>query len=164
MDRSAFDGEAFDYEQYENLSYEEYEKLCQERKQENARYLAQFEESLVKAGLTDATVNRHLDNVEFFLNTYLLREAPFPMQAGCRKAGDFLGDFFIRKCMWSTPASIKSTAASFKKLYKCMLEHKQITDADYAYLVDMIRGDMEFWQEDCRAFNDPDASNPFSPF
>ena len=75
-------------------------------------------------------------------------------------------NFFMRPSILneSTPASIKSTAASFKKFYKCMLEHKQITDADYAYLVDMIRGDMEFWQEDCRAFNDPDASNPFSPF
>ena len=28
--------------------------------------------------------------------------------------GDFLGDYFIRKCMWSTPSTVKTTAASIR--------------------------------------------------
>ncbi len=36
------------------------------------------------------------------------------------RINDFLGEFFIRKCMWSTPGTIKRTAASIKKFYKFM--------------------------------------------
>ena len=63
--------------------------------------------------------------------------------------------------MWSTPSTIKSTAASIKKFYKCMMEHGFIKKSDYDDLCDEIKENMEFWQEDCAAYNDPDADNPF---
>ena len=77
---------------------------------------------------------------------------------------NFLGNFFIRKCMWSTPASIKSTAASIKKFYKCMREDGKLSKRNYAELCAIIRDRMEWWQEDCAQFNDPSAANPFIPF
>lgn len=142
------------------FDYEEYERQCEARRQENARYLAWFEESLKDAGLAQKTIRRHLDNVDFYLNVFLLRSEPLGMERGCFMADEFLGDFFIRKCMWSTPGSIRSTAASFKKFFKCMLEHEAIERESYDYLIETIREDMEFWTEDCEQFNSG-GLNPF---
>ena len=77
---------------------------------------------------------------------------------------DFLGYFFIRKCVWSTPATIKSTAASIKKFYKCMMEHGKIPKEDYERFCIEIRMGMEEWQNDCAIYNDPDAEDSFMMF
>lgn len=51
-------------------------------------------------------IANHVDNVESYINDYLLREDTLEMQEGCGSRIDmFLGYFFIHKCMWSTPAS-----------------------------------------------------------
>lgn len=146
------------------MDYEEYERLCEVRREENESYLNIFEESLMEAGLSDKTINSHLRNVHFYINEYLLREDAEPMMEGCYKVSDFLGYFFIRKCMWSTPVSIKSNAVSLKKFYKCMKDHGHIDAIDYETLTTTIRDEMEIWLEDCEAYNDPDAEDPFAPF
>lgn len=146
------------------FDYEEYERECDKIRQTNEELLALFEEELQDSGLSAKTVRRHLSNAEFYINEYLLREEPRPMEDGITELDMFLGFFFIRKCMWSTPGTIKSTAASIKKFYKCMLNHGKISKDDYAYLCDDIKENMEQWQTDCAVYNDPDVSNPFSFF
>lgn len=76
----------------------------------------------------------------------------------------FLGYFFIRKCMWSTPSTIRSNAASLKKFYKCMLEIGKIEKEDYDYMCEDIKERMPDWIDDCEQYNDPDALNPFAFF
>ena len=66
--------------------------------------------------------------------------------------------------MWSTPSTIKSTAASIKKFYKCMLDHEKIKKVEFDYLRSEIKENMEQWQADCAMYNDPDAENPFDWF
>lgn len=146
------------------FDYEEYERECDKIRQTNEELLALFEEELQDSGLSAKTVRRHLSNAEFYINEYLLREEPRPMEDGITELDMFLGFFFIRKCMWSTLGTIKSTAASIKKFYKCMLNHGKISKDDYAYLCDDIKENMEQWQTDCAVYNDPDAPNPFSFF
>lgn len=146
------------------FDYEEYERECDKIRQTNEELLTLFEEELQDSGLSAKTVRRHLSNAEFYINEYLLREEPRPMEDGITELDMFLGFFFIRKCMWSTPGTIKSTATSIKKFYKCMLNHGKISKDDYAYLCDDIKENMEQWQTDCAVYNDPDAPNPFSFF
>ena len=146
------------------FDYEEYERECDKIRQTNEELLALFEEELQDSGLSAKTVRRHLSNADFYINEYLLREEPRPMEDGITELDMFLGFFFIRKCMWSTPGTIKSTATSIKKFYKCMLNHGKISKDDYAYLCDDIKENMEQWQTDCAVYNDPDAPNPFSFF
>ena len=86
------------------------------------------------------------------------------MNEGVGMTDMFLGDFFIRKCMWSTPSTIESTAVSIKKFYKCMMDHGKIEKRDYDFLCSEIKENMERWQEDCALFNDPDEPNPFAWF
>ena len=146
------------------FDYEEYERECDKIRQTNEELLALFEEELQDSGLSAKTVRRHLSNAEFYINEYLLREEPRPMEDGITELDMFLGFFFIRKCMWSTPGTIKSTAASIKKFYKCMMNHGKISKDDYVYLCDDIKENMEQWQTDCAVYNAPDAPNPFAFF
>lgn len=107
---------------------------------------------------------KRLSNAEFYINTYLLYEDACDFTQGVWEIDDYLGYFYIRKCMWSTPGNIKSTAASFKKFYQCMLKHEMIQKSDYEYLCETIKENMWKWQSDCEIYNDPDAENPFFLF
>lgn len=138
----------------EDFDYKEYERRCEACRQKNARYLAAFEEDLEQAGLSEKTVYRHLDNANFYMNTYLLREDALPMEEGCWKADDFFGYFFVCKCLWASPTSIRSTAASLKKFYKSMLKRDMISLESYEHLTRTIKEDMDSWIESCRRFDD----------
>jgi hypothetical protein len=76
---------------------------------------------------------------------------------GCYQLDGFLGDWFIRKAMWSTPATIKQNITSFKKFYRCMLEKEFIKKEDYEQLIDDIKNEGEEWLEKCAYYNDPDG-------
>lgn len=146
------------------MDYDEYNKSCDEIRDKNSEYLELFEQALLESGLKDSTIRRHLSNVDFYINDFLLYEEPLTIEYGISKIDSFLGDFFIRKCMWSTPGNIKTTAASIKKFYKCMLDHGIIKNSHYKFLCSEIRDDMEIWQENCAIFNDPDQPSPFGFF
>ena len=152
-------GEIQDTEPYLDVEYEEYERACEKRRAENDAYLDEFEMWLDEAGLSDKTITRHIRNVGFFLNTYLLREDAYGMEEGCGRMDEFLGYFFIRKCMWSTPATIKQNAVSFKKFYKCMLEKGHIARQSYDVLLADIKTGMPMWLEDCEDYNNPSADD-----
>lgn len=146
------------------MNYEDYDEECEKIKAENETYLALFEEELRKKNLKEKTILRHCQNVKFYINTYLNYWKPQTMDVGCYQLYGFLGDFFIRKCLWSTPESIKSTAASIKKFYKCMLGHGKIEKESYKTLCEIIKDDMEDWQNECAIYNDPNQENPFMPW
>lgn len=148
------------------MTYEEYEQKCKEIQIQNEIYLEEFAQDLVDAGLKDKTINSHLGNVDFYINTFLLREDALDIKAGTDyfNIDNFLGNFFIRKCIWSTPKTIKSTAASLKKFYKSMLQHGHIEKFDYEYLENSLKEGMDTWMEDCEVYNDPNAPNPFNFF
>ena len=143
-------------------TYEIYEKKCEEIRRINAELLGMFEKDL--SSLSPKTIKKHLYNVDFYINEYLLHYDAQTMEHGIEMIDDFLGYFFIRKCVWSTPSTIKSTAASIKKFYKCMMEHGKIPKEDYEKLCIEIRLGMEEWRDDCAIYNDPDAEDPFMMF
>lgn len=148
------------------MTYEEYEQKCNEIRMRNETYLDEFSEDLINAGLKEKTINRHFQNADFYINIYLLRKGPLEMKCGTASfmIDDFLGNFFIRKCAWSTPGTIKSTAASIKKFYNSMLQRGYIDESDYKELIETIKYNMDNWLEDCEIYNDPDAPNPFAFF
>lgn len=146
------------------MDYELYEQKCAEIRKVNSELLEIFEKDLINAGLQAKTISRHLSNVDFYINDFLLYSDTLSMENGIFEIGMFLGDFFIRKCMWSTPGTIKSTAASIKKFYKSMMDHRKIEKEDYEYLCHTIKEEMEEWQSDCARFNDPMQANPFMFF
>lgn len=137
-----------------------------EIKKKNDVYLKEFIEDLTKEGLKENTIRRHYQNVKFYLNVYLLQWEALEMAEGTdwMNISGYLGEFFIRKCVWSTPASIKSTATSIKKFYKCMLKRGHITEDDYLELDETIKEKLDDWMLDCKIYNDPNEPNPFAFF
>lgn len=139
------------------MNLENFEKRCDEIREENEKYLQNFKED--NRNLSPKTISRHVDNVSFYINEYLLRNEPLTMEQGTSSIDGFLGDFFIRKCMWSTSVTIKSTAASIKKFYKSMEKHGFIEKRDYDDLCLEIKETMDQWLEECARFNDPDEDD-----
>lgn len=138
----------------------DFEKKSEELIKTNEEYLKIFKNDLENSNLSPKTIRSHLANANFYINEFLVRSL-LPMACGVEEIGSYLGDFFIRKCMWSTPGTIKTTAASIKKFYKCMLENGKIDKEDYEELCYRIKCDMEDWQRNCAIFNDPEDENPF---
>lgn len=144
------------------MDYDDYCKACDEIKEKNDEYLDLFEQAMIVDGLKSSTIKRHLSNVSFYINEFLLYEEPLTMDYGTDRIDFFLGDFLIRKCMWSTPGSIKTAASSIKKFYKCMMDHGIVEKEDYEFLCSEIKEGMETWQKDCAMYKDPDQPNPFA--
>ena len=133
----------------------DYLDFSEKNEDTNYEYLILFQEDLENAGLKDKTIYNHLSNANLFINDFLIYNMDATMEEGVTMLGDFLGDFLIRKCMWSTPATVKTTAASLKKFYKCMAEHGKIEKKDYDYVCRDIKESMEYWQESCKSYNNP---------
>ena len=146
------------------MNYDDYCKACDEIIEKNSEYLEIFEQDLSASGLKDKTIKRHLSNVSLYIDIFLLREEPLTMDHGTVMIDFFLGDYFIRKCMWSTPGSIKRTAASIKKFYKCMMEHEIVKKSDYEYLCHEIKNGIETWQKNCEIYNEHGQLSPFAFF
>ncbi|MEE0027516.1 MAG: hypothetical protein U0J70_07990, partial [Atopobiaceae bacterium] len=111
----SFDDVEDGYDEEYDVSGYEYDRACKAQQKKNDAYLDEFDAYLEKAGLADKTIGKHLQNVGFFVNTYLVYNAfeePVDAADGWKYVDDFLGYFFIRKCMWSTPNSIKQNITS----------------------------------------------------
>lgn len=144
------------------MYYDDYDKECSDIRSRNSEYLDLFEKSLAADGLAPRTIRCHLSNADFYINDFLLYYEPLAMESGISRIDMFLGDFLIRKRAWSTPGSIKTTATSIKKFYKCMTEHGFVEKSAYERLCSRIKDGMESWQADCVMYNDPDSHSPFA--
>lgn len=123
----------------------DYETELTKVENENSKYLNVFEKNLIKQGLSNKTIRNHVSNVEFYINDFLNYYELQHMQQGCYQIDEFLGDWFIRKAMWSSCTNITSTAASIKKFYKTMLEHDYIKQKDYDILCNIIKEKKDRW-------------------
>lgn len=134
-------------EDYENIDLEK------ERKR-NDDLIEIFSKDLEAAGLSEKTMENHLSNADLFLNVYALEREGYTFEKSMLAVGMFFSWFYIRKCLWSTPANLKTTVASIKKFYKSMLAHGFISKEDYDDFRDLIKECLDDWVEDCRLYND----------
>ena len=136
------------------MDYDQYEARVKEIEETNNGHLSTFKIWLKAKGLADKTINSHINNVDFYINQYLNYYDAQEVQAGCYCISGFLGDFFIRKAMWSSCPQIKSNAASIKKFFACMLENGVVGKDDYDNLCEDIKEDMDEWLEDMRSYEE----------
>ncbi len=125
--------------------YAKYEMECEKLKAENKLLLEEFEIYLRVFGYGEKTIKNHLDNIDFYINDYLNYYDPTPASEGHSGVHDFLGNWFIRKAMWSSKATIKSSAASIKKFYTFMFEKELISKDDLEELKSDIKQLMPDW-------------------
>lgn len=135
------------------MDYEEYQKECQKIIMENNDLIQIFKTEMEQKGLSQKTIKTHVENVDLYINDFLLREDAEHMESGLCRLDSFFY-FFIHKCMWSTPGNVKTTAASLKKFYKCMMGYGKIDKVDYQFFCEKIKEGIPIWQEECEDFND----------
>ena len=136
-----------------------YEKACEKIRAANEKLLQDFEDWLTKKKLTTKTITRHVDNVDFYINEYLLYDDATEAKDGVYIIDSFLGYWFIRKATWASAASIKSNASSLKKFYTFMLERGLIDEEALHDLKETIKEEMPEWIATLRRFDDPSITD-----
>lgn len=137
--------------------YEQYEADCKKRRTENKTFLDGFEGYLQGKKLSKKTVVRHVDNIVFYINEFLLHYEAEEAATGVHQVGYYLGDWFTRKAMWASVTSIKSYITSLKHFYTFMQTIGQVTHGDLAEMKAVIKEEKEEWLEALRKYDDPDV-------
>jgi site-specific recombinase XerD len=101
---------------------ETYEQRVHAIELANQPILDGFEHSLKQAGLSEQTIKDHVDNIRFFARYLLLYASSLQRldEATEGNVYDFLEDWFPRKALWASVASMKVYLASFKKFFTWM--------------------------------------------
>ena len=140
-------------------SYEKYERACQSIKKENDKLLDDFDQWLAEKGLSEKTIRRHLDNIGFYINSFLLSDDAIPAKQGASDVSMFLGYWFIRKAMWASPTSIRENAASLKKFYGFMHDRGHIDAEELQDLKQTIKDGMPGWIATVDRYDDPNITD-----
>ncbi|MBL7135374.1 MAG: recombinase [Candidatus Marinimicrobia bacterium] len=138
-----------------SIDYEEYEKDCEKIRKANEKLLSKFEDWLVKGKLGLKTINKHVGNIDFYINEYLLYDDTREPEEGVSFINMFLGYWFIRKAMWASESSIKGNASSLKKFYTFMQEIGRIDKKELEYLKITINDNMSEWINTLKRYDDP---------
>jgi len=138
-----------------SFDYDEYEKECKKIRESNEKLLDQFQEWLAKKELNQTTINKHLENTDFYINDYLLCDDAYEPEEGVLDIDMFLGYWFIRKAIWASESSIISNASSLKKFYTFMCEIGRVNEEDVEELKKIIKENMTKWINRLRRYDDP---------
>ncbi len=144
-----------------DTEFNKWEADCEKLRAENKQLLHDFALLLRDKNLKDKTIKKHVNNVDTYINHYLLYYDVINAASGIGNLNGYFSDFFIRKCMWSTPAMTKQTVASLKKFYIYLATIGKVSDADINDMKDTINSLMDLWLEEVRAYNDPDDDDWF---
>ncbi|MFZ2958114.1 MAG: recombinase [Candidatus Ozemobacteraceae bacterium] len=139
--------------------YDKYAADCEKIQAKNAILLKEFEKYLAQSNLSEKIIGNHVSNIDFFINSFLLYSEAIEAKDGIDDIDSFLGDWFIRKALWSSKASIKGYAASFKKFYSFMLGKRLITEKDFDDMKYLIKDEMEEWLAALERFDNPSGGD-----
>ena len=129
------------------MSYEDYELESKQIQDENSKLLTDFAEWMLGSNLKENTIRKHVQNVDFYVNHFLLYDDCTRAMNGISSLNGFFNWFFPRNAMWSSTASTKETVASLKKFYKYLTEKNIVEVSDYKFLLALIKQDMPEWLE-----------------
>lgn len=141
------------------MDYEKFEDECKRIRKENEKIISDFETWLMDSNLSSKTIKKHVANIDFYINAFLLYEDAIEAKNGADEIGNFLGNWFIRKAMWSSKTTIKENAASLKKFYKFMYERGSISEEDLSTLKEVIKEEMPEWLATMGRYDDPEIES-----
>jgi len=96
-------------------------------------------------GLATKTIEKHISNVDCFINDYLLYEDAIEAIDGVHHVSMYFEYWIIKKSAWASPNSIKSGAASIKKFYAFMVGKNLVKQEDLDSLAKTIKDEMPTW-------------------
>jgi hypothetical protein len=133
-----------------NKEYKNYQQARIETKGTKAELLNDFEQWLGRK-VSSGTAQRHCQDVEPYINTFLLYKGAATASPGARRIAKFLVYWFIRRATWANPTSIKENAASLEKFCSFMQEKGEI---DASALKDLKQTIKEAMDERLKAMDE----------
>jgi hypothetical protein len=112
-----------------------------------------FERWLTHHGLSEKTVQRHLDHAWFFADEYMAidggsAEIPRPAdQANGLDVDEFLGDWFLDEATWVSEGTAKASIAALKKFYTCLKEADQMPAEEADEILALLRANRNHYLE-----------------
>ena len=128
--------------------WEEWEKQIEKTRTNNNKLIIEFEKHLKTKSLKSDTVKKHIYNIDFYANDFLLRHEIIPVEKGILEIGYYLGDFFIRKTSWASKYTIQENIASFKKFYTFLNEIGQVSKNELNEMKELIKEEKANWIEE----------------
>jgi len=106
---------------------EDYDKEVAEIRKYNQPILDDFQAWLEKTGLTEKTISKHIQNVDFLAEYLFYYEPLYKLdEADAVDVYGFLAEGYPRKAMWASVSSTKSYMGSFRKFFKFLAESKRV--------------------------------------
>ncbi len=137
--------------------YKKYEAECKRIKKKNKTLLIGFEAYLKDKNLSKNTIGKHVENIDFFINEFLLYEDSASPEDGVDQVSYFLGYWFIRKAMWASEASISANITSLKHFYTWMNSLDKVTDQELKEMKRRIKEEKQEWIDTLKRYNDLDC-------
>ena len=91
------------------------------------------------------TVKKHCDNIDFYINTYLLHDKIEKPEDNLNSIDMYFDYFLPRKTQFGSIYDTKNQITSLKKFYKFLLELNRITKNDYNNMLEMIKDNKQDW-------------------
>jgi len=144
---------------FEEFDPDDHFRAKEKQQQTNDKLLQEFREWLQAKGLTNKTVKKHVDNIDFYINEYLTYYEVKRPEEDIYEIKAFLGDWFIRKAMWASKTAIKDYCAGFKKFYKFLEEKNMIEHSDYQTMQEIIKESKSDWLAVLERYDDPSITD-----
>lgn len=139
------------------MAEESYEEMAARLTDANEGYLAHFTNDLIlekKMGKVKA--HEHAERLRFFGNDYLLNYGSEGLVDGVGSFPSFVGDWFIRKCMWSDVRAVKENVESFRLWLRFLAGSKKVPPEDLVDLHRRLEKDLDRWCLRAQCYNDPE--------
>ena len=114
----------------DNDNYIEWTEKVAQAEAYHYKLIIGFEKWLQEKGLSAKTIDKHVSNIEFFANQYLLRYEIKLIHENPDETINFLEGYFVDKCLWANAESMKGYISSFNKVYTYFNEKKMVSDID----------------------------------
>lgn len=139
---------------------EDEEEKAEAARERNDELLDAFEQWLIDKGLSEKTIEEHLDNVGLFADAYMADEGgSFELrrpadQAAAVDVDEFLADWFLYEAAWASVRTVKRNIASLKKFYACLKETEQMPAEEADEILTMLREDRDYYLELAQDFEE----------
>jgi hypothetical protein len=117
----------------------------QKTRMKNKVLLLKYKQWLRQKKVRENMISNHVKNCDFFLNEFLVHLDIFSASEGYSKINMFLGYWFIKRAIWSTPAAIKSNAVSLEMFYTFLYEKGDIKQEYLKELSSTIKKERSKW-------------------
>jgi hypothetical protein len=101
-------------------------------------------------------MHKHADLLRFFANDYLVNYEGEDLLEGLECFSSFVGDWFIRKCMWSDENAVRDNLQAFETFLTYLAETEQITPNRLAELNGFLSKDRDLYVLRAKYYNDPE--------